>query len=228
MKAFIIRLEENSHSCDMAQDCFEQAVKFNLEPIFFKAINGNDADLHYEQTGLFKKRKFKKGRIGVLGCFFSHYYLWNKCIELDEAIIILEHDGYIIKSITDDILDTFEDVLKLDRHDPYSKTYNEVILKEQDYDLDVIKYINPTPKDPKKLGTGNYFKGAYSYILKPQGAKKLVNWVKENGHLPADQQIGDWVVDTKVTVPTLARLHPFYAEGNNISTASLTANPELL
>ena len=212
----------------MAQECYDQAVKFNLQPEFFKAINGNDADYHYKKTNLKKKKKFKKGKAGVLGCFFSHYYLWNKCISLDEPIIILEHDGYIIKPITDDILDSFDDVLKLDRHDPYSKTYNEVILKEQDFELNIVKYTNPTPKDPKKLGTGNYFKGAYSYILKPEGAKKIVNWVKENGHLPADQQIGDWILDTKVTVPTLARLHPFYAEGNNLSTASLTANPELL
>lgn len=228
IKTFIIRLEENEHSCKMAQECYEQAVKFDLQPEFFKAINGNNADYHYKKTNLKKKKKFKKGRAGVLGCFFSHYYLWNKCIDLNEPIIILEHDGYIIKPITNDILDTFNDVLKLDRHDPYSKTYNEVILKEQSTELNIIKYVNPTPKDPKKIGTGNYFKGAYSYIIKPQGAKKLVDWIKENGHLPADQQIGDWILDTKVTIPTLARLHPFYAEGNNISTASLTANPELL
>lgn len=224
MKAYIIRLKENKHSCNMAKDCFDQAILHGLSPVYFDAIDGNDVKFHYEKTGILPKRKMKKGRIGVLGCFFSHYYLWVKCIETNTPFVILEHDGYMMKSLPFDILDTFEDVLKLDRCDPYSNSYNKVLEEESTLQLSIEKYTNLQNKNPDKIGTGNYFKGAYAYIVKPSGAKKLINHIKKNGHVPADQQIGDWVVDTRTTIPSLARLHPFYAIGNNIRSESLTRN----
>lgn len=226
MKCYIIRLEENAHSCEMAKQCKEQAALFGIRAEYFKAIHGKDVDLHYKKTGIFPKRKMKKGRIGVLGCFFSHYYLWLEAIETDKPILVLEHDGYIVRSIPEEILNNFEDALKLDRLDPYSKSYTRKLEEEVTLDLTIQKYTNPTPKNPNKIGTGNYFKGAYAYIIKPSGAKKLVEHINQHGHVPADQQIGDWVVDTQTTVPSLARLHPWYSIGNNINTGSLTQNLE--
>lgn len=224
MKTRIIRLEENDHSCQMAQDCFNQAVKFNLQPEFFKAINGNDVDYHYKKTGIKSKRKMKKGRPGVLGCFFSHYYLWQECMTTNTPILILEHDGYMLKPLPENILDTFEDVLKLDRCDPYSNSYNKVLEEESTLNLSIEKYTNLQNKNPVKIGTGNYFKGAYAYIIKPSAAIKLFKHIRQDGHVPADQQIGDWIVDTRTTVPSLARLHPHYAIGSNIKKDSLTRN----
>jgi hypothetical protein len=118
----------------------------------------------------------------------------------------------------------------LDRHDPYSKNYNDNINNEIDLPLRVERYKNLSPKNTDKIGTGNYFKGAYCYILKPSGAEKLLKHVQKNktGHRTADQQIGDKILNTWTTVPSLARLHPFYSIDNNIKTASLTGNPRLL
>jgi len=211
----------------MAEECLLQAVKYGLRPEYFKAINGNDAEFHYKNTNIKKHGKFKKERPGVIGCFFSHYYLWQKCIELNEPIVILEHDGYLIRPIDPLLLDQFDDVLKLDRLDPYSRTYNSDLDLEKDLKVTVEDYIN-NPIKVVKYGLRDYFKGAYSYIIKPCAAKKLINFINVNGHRPADQQINSRIVNLKTTVPTIARLHPFYAEGNNISTASLTANPGLL
>jgi glycosyl transferase family 25 len=224
IKTVIIRLEENEHSCQMAQECYDQAVKFNLQPEFFKAVNGHNADYHYEHTGIVKAGKFKKNRLGVAGCFFSHYYIWEKCIKLNEPIIVLEHDGYFIRPLPDNILDQFTDVLKLDKLDPYSSKYNSLIETGQNTIITVEDYKNPAPKDLSKHGISNYFKGAYSYIIKPSGARKLIHNIKNYGHRPADQQINDTILNLKTTVPTVARLHPFYAIGSNIGTASLTRN----
>lgn len=224
MRTFIIRLEENEHSCKMAQECYNQAIKFGLQPEFFKAINGHNAEYHYKQTGIVKKGKFKKNRPGVAGCFFSHFYLWERCIKLNEPIIVLEHDGYFIRKLPKNILTQFTDVLKLDRLDPYNKKYNSKLDNEQQYDIIVENYLNPSPKNLKKHNIENYFKGAYSYVLKPSGAEKLVFSSKTYGHRPADQQINDRLLELKTTIPTIARLHPFYAVGNNIETASLTRN----
>ena len=232
-KTFIIRLSTNEHSCKMAKECKDQAKKFGIEAQYFEAINGKDVERHYIETGVPRPAKaLKKGRIGVLGCFFSHYYLWQNCVQQNIPHLILEHDGYIIREIPKNICSQFTDILKLDRCDPFSSTYNSVIEKEKEYPLSIEKYINQSPKAIHKIGTGNYFKGAYSYIIKPNGAKKLITFIHKNengkGHRPADQQIGDGIMDTWTTVPTLARLHPFYSEGTNLKTASLTGNPELL
>jgi glycosyl transferase family 25 len=225
MKTFIIRLKDDEHSCEVAKDCYNQAKKFGLDVEYFDAINAHDAEHHYAATGIRKAKKFKKNRPGVMGCFFSHYYLWQKCIELDEPIIILEHDGYFLDYLPSNILDTFTDVLKLDNCDPFSKAYNRTIDSQANDTVRVIEYYNPTAKDTltkKFKGSGNYLKGAYSYIITPCGATKLINFINEFGHLPADQQIGNSVVDIKVVVPTLARLHPVYSEGSNIKSLSLT------
>jgi GR25 family glycosyltransferase involved in LPS biosynthesis len=232
-KTFIIRLSGNDHSCKMALDCKEQAAKFGIHAEYFEAINGLQADVHYELTGVPRPKKgLKKGKLGVIGCFFSHYYLWQACVQQNIPYLILEHDGYIIKDIPNTICNQFTDVLKLDRCDPFSNTYNDVIEQEKDIPLTIEKYVNHSPKAIHKIGTGNYFRGAYSYIIKPSGAQKLINFLKlnenGNGHRPADQQIGDGVLDTWVTVPTVAKLHPFYSIGTNLKTASLTGNPELL
>ena len=223
IQSFIIRLEENEHSCQMAEECMLQAKKYGLRPKYFKAIHGNDADFHYKKTGIKKQGKFKKNKAGVIGCFFSHYYLWEKCVKLNEPIVILEHDGYLIRPFDNDLLYYFNDVLKLDRLDPYSKNYERDLEAESDLDLTVQQYTHSSKK-VQKHGLRDYFKGAYSYVIKPQGARKLINFININGHRPADQQLNARIVNLKTTVPTVARLHPFYAIGNNIDSESLTRN----
>jgi glycosyl transferase family 25 len=232
-KCFIIRLKGHPLSEKMAKECQDQAKKFNVDADFFNGINGNDADKHYETTKVPRpKKKIKKGRPGVLGCFFSHYYLWKECIKENIPFLILEHDGYIIKEIPEDIFDKFDDILKLDRCDPYSKDYNRMLEEEYNTALKVEKYWNPNAKNPDKIGTGNYFQGTWAYLIKPEGAKKLIEFIHQNksgiGHRPSDQQIGDAVLNTWTTIPSLARLHPFYSIDGNIKSASLTGNTDLL
>ena len=42
---------------------------------------------------LFDAQSFGTGQIDVeFAVFFSHYNLWMKCLELNESILILEHD----------------------------------------------------------------------------------------------------------------------------------------
>jgi GR25 family glycosyltransferase involved in LPS biosynthesis len=222
MKCRIIRLKNNELSCNIAKDSYDQAVKFGVTPEYFDAINGSFADDHYDITGLKKFGKFKKNRPGVLGCFFSHYYLWLETLKTNTPTIILEHDGYFIRHVDKNILDEFDDVLKLDKLDPFSKNYSSMIENENDQPILVENYVNPSMKKISKIGDSNYFRGAYSYILKPSGAGKLISFVKNNGHLPADQQISESILNLKTTSVTVARLHPFYAIGNNIKEQSLT------
>jgi GR25 family glycosyltransferase involved in LPS biosynthesis len=226
MKAFIITLAGNEISETHSRECISQAKKFGIDVEVFNAINGLKWEKHAAKHNLNPRYKFKKGRAGVYGCFLSHYYLWKDCSEQNEPFLILEHDGYFIRPLPENFLDNFTDVLKLDGCDPYSKNYNNAIEDGLTKPVIIQQYHNHQAKFLEKNQTGNYMRGAYSYIIKPHAAKKIVNWIAVNGFVPADQQIGDAIVDIQVTAPTVARLHPAYF--NQISALSLTGNPDLL
>jgi GR25 family glycosyltransferase involved in LPS biosynthesis len=233
MKSYIIRLKHNAISEKYADLGVGQARKFGIDVEYFDGVNGLEYQQHVAQLGIEPRYKFKKGRAGVFGCFLSHYYLWQQCAAGHQPFLILEHDGYFVRPLPEHILDTFTDVLKLDGLDPYSKHYDTTIADQLNQPVVVNKYHNPQAKTVNhgsdfvdKIGTGNYIRGAYSYIIKPHAAQRLIDWIKQNGFVPADQQIGDAVVDIRVTVPTIARLHPDYH--NRIKEMSLTGNPDLL
>ena len=226
MKNFIIRLKDNPISEKHADECVAQAKIFGIDIAYFDAINGLEYRDHLEKLKIFPKYKFKKGRAGVFGCFLSHYYLWKKCMEDDVPYLILEHDGYFVGPLPDDVLDQFDDVLKLDGLDPFSKEYELALENEKNTVLTYKKYHNPTAKFLEKNQTGNYLRGAYGYIIKPHAAKIIVEWIAVNGFVPADNQIGDALVDIQVVSPTIIRLHPAY--NNKIRELSLTSNPDLL
>ena len=134
--------------------------------------------------------------------------------------MILEHDAFFIRDLPPNIIDKFDDVLKLDNEDPYNENYEKEVNKN--YDFEIIKYYNNKAKNLEINKTGNYMRGAYSYIIKPEAAKKIVARIKLKGFLPADIQIGDNIVEIKVTIPTIARIHPIY--NNQVKKLSLTKN----
>ena len=226
MKNFIIRLKNNPISEKYATECVNQAKTFGIDVDYFDAINGLEYASHLEKLNIHPKYKFKKGRAGVYGCFLSHYYLWQQCVADNVPYCVLEHDGYFIKPLPVDILNQFTDVLKLDGENPFSKDYDQIINLKNTQPISIQKYNNPDAKFLHKNQTGNYMRGAYGYIIKPHAAKIIVDWISVNGFVPADNQLGDALVDIQVTVPSVVRLHPAY--NNRIRELSLTSNPDLL
>ena len=227
MKAKIIVLKNNELSEKVAKDCIEQATKFGLSVDIFDAINGFDAKFHLDSLNIKQLTKFKKGKLGVVGCFLSHYYLWLDCIKDDVPYIILEHDGYFIKQLPENILDLFDDVIKLDSGDPYKLSYSSWI-SEHENDAPLIWTVGDYEGGGgiHQRGAGWMTIGAYAYIIKPHAAEKLVNWVKINGFLPTDWLIGSAVVNISHYSPTIARLHPLYAVDGNVKKLSLTMHLE--
>ena len=62
---------------------------------FLDAVDGRKGE--HPLLGRFNKEKFllRHGRPSVpgeAGCYASHYLLWQKCVELDRPIVILEDD----------------------------------------------------------------------------------------------------------------------------------------
>lgn len=221
IKGFVIKLAGSELSEKLAEECVKAAIAHGVDAKLFGGINGHVADPILENAGLFPfKPKSKASKPGVKGCFLSHYFLWEKCMNLKEPLVIMEHDGLFIRDLPADICDKFDDVLNLDSFDQFSKDYEAML--EQEGPLLIQEYYNE--KSKKGTLNGEYLRGAYAYIIKPHAAKKLVDSAHKHGYLPADHQIGKRVVRLQTTLPSLARLHPHYSSDGRIKSDSLTRN----
>lgn len=87
------------NSVERKKNISEQLKEIGLSFDIFTAINGRDKPQHPLINKYSKELSFKnKGQYltpGQLGCYASHYLLWQKCIELNESIIIIEDDAKI-------------------------------------------------------------------------------------------------------------------------------------
>jgi len=227
MKAFIIRLKDHRLSEKLSDDCIKQAKKFNIKVEKFDAIFGKDYKSHLKQLNikihsLVPEQKMSDGHYGN---FLSHYYLWLKCIEENLPFLILEHDGYFVRYLPDNILSQFTDVLKLDLFHPYQSEYNQKVNENINQTITFSEIIKGQPN--KRKPAGFYSAGAYAYIIKPDACKKLITWININGFLPTDNQLGLDVVNVKQPNVTLVRHHHFFSIDDNIlkySTAKNTYN----
>jgi len=227
MKTKIITLKNNALSERVSKDCIEQATKFGMSVEVFDAVNGFDAAGHLELLDIKPLGKFKKGRVGVVGCLLSHYYLWLDCIKDNVPYVILEHDGYFVRPLPENILDLFDDIIKLDAGNPYKDSYEQWLV-EHENDSPSTWTINDYEGGGgnHKTGAGWNTIGAYAYIIKPHAAEKIVAWVKQNGFLPTDHLLGTKIINITHYKPTIARLHPYYAIDGNIKKMSTTMNLE--
>lgn len=119
------------------------------------------------------------GRPGVLGCFYSHYTLWKKCIELDEPIFIFEDDVIFIREY-------------------YPIEWEEILMVctgKSSYQHPYYAQFYDDPTDePKAVPMRNTsMPGAVGYGITPKAAKKLVNAYKKE-FMPADTAMNVFVV----------------------------------
>ena len=89
---YIINLEKSTDRKAYMQAQFDQLFLANTEQAihFFKAINGKENPNHpLFQRYNEKKRLNVKGyplTLNQLGCYASHYSMWEKCVELDSPL----------------------------------------------------------------------------------------------------------------------------------------------
>lgn len=220
MKCRIIRLADHEFSNRIAAECIQQARQFGLDVKAFDALRPVQAQHLFDHIGIKKyPAKLKKDNPGVLGCAASHYSLWKQCVDANEPYLILEQDGFMIRPLPGQL--EFEHVLKLDSCDPFSADYDAQVSADGeqgicDYDLGWGYKVKAAPY-------GGYFKGAWSYIIKPQAAARLVEAFETRGWVPADKQFGSNILHLQTVKQTVFRIHPEYTS-DNIKDLSLTRN----
>jgi GR25 family glycosyltransferase involved in LPS biosynthesis len=198
MKNFIICLSKIESSISTATDLKHQLENYGHSAELFEGTYGNDAIILMEE----EKRSIhpwgikgpevsvladpritaKFSRPGVKGCFYSHYNLWKKCIEINQPIIIWEDDIVLSRPF---IEVEWEDVLVVALGHP---------TKSGKY----IDYLINPPKIPKAVAYKNVsMPGCCGYAIKPHAAKKLVETYKTT-YLPADNAINKYHVQIEI------------------------------
>lgn len=201
MKAFVISLSKIESSISSAKLVLNKLIEYGFQAELFEGTYGDEARVLFKKEkrvvatyGIKSKTdennnttrspyavkesaKFK--RPGVLGCFYSHYRLWKKCIELNEPIFIFEDDviferGYYPVKWKDVILLCVGKMAYKHRH--YSKLLYEPVGKPFAFPL-----------------RNTSMPGAVGYGITPEGAKKLVEAYAVE-MLPADTAMNQYVV----------------------------------
>ena len=200
MKSFIITLSRIEPSLATATSLKDQLNKFGMEAELFEGTYGNVADDMMKSEGRelhpwgIKGPTDKKPsadvnvklpkltKPGVKGCFYSHYRLWQKCLDMNESIIIWEDDIVLTREY---IPVEFDEVLILALGNPKkSSKYTD--------------YLNNPVGVPE---ASEYFQGSMSgacgYAITPTAAKKLTDMYSKT-FLPADNAINKYTVTIQI------------------------------
>jgi hypothetical protein len=147
----------------------------------------------------------KLSRPGVIGCFYSHYGLWQKCVELGEPIMIFEDDVKFYRKYEPV---EFEGVLVLSlgkssfMRDP-QKTY----LENPTGVPRIVKWINFS------------MPGASGYAITPEAARSLVKFYRPYW-APADNAINQFIAPIHLHTYLMGR--NTLPEEGNISMTKFT------
>ena len=136
------------------------------------------------KTGLTKSAYQTADPNKRIACFVSHYHLWLKIHQnYYKPMLILEHDAEFITPLDMAILDTKYDIIGI--NDPLRATrkaqqYKSAIVSTDTADLALPIPIIDSWQIPQGLA------GNSAYIMKPKGAKKVIDKVREIGAWPND------------------------------------------
>lgn len=196
MNAYIITLSKIASSYKSALRLQKELDQFNIKAELFEGSYGNEVYEKYNKLGrthhnftfkgpdviISEEWKIKQTTPGIIGCFDSHYRLWEKCVSLRQPIMIFEDDAQVIRGYNNV---EFTDVLSIVfSHE--KKMQNYLHLLEDPTGSPTALYYHPASMP-----------GAAGYIIKPHAAKILVDEFK-NSFLPADNAIMRYLVDIKI------------------------------
>jgi hypothetical protein len=167
VKAFVITIVDNKHSTSLANRCIESCGKHGLDVEIFPATTPRSDNFQelIEESGLdpnnFDNEWSRQDN--AIACFLSHSRLWKHCVEINEDVLILEHDALMTSRLPP--------TLKVDKCCTLGKpSYGK-------YDAPITLGVGPLKQKP-------YFGGAHSYVVTPRGAKELLEEIPNKSKIP--------------------------------------------
>ncbi|UPR28457.1 glycosyltransferase family 25 protein [Vibrio crassostreae] len=166
MNIFVISLDD---ALERRVSIEQQFANIGQDFKFFDAVDGRK-DVHPLFSNYNSKKRMRcKGyemTPGELGCFASHYLLWEKCVELNEPIVVIEDDAQLETC--------FEQSIKgIDQLDQYGY---------------IRLFVNGRRRQFRKIGTYKthdvveYSRGpaaTRAYYLTPGAAKRFIGSAQE-------------------------------------------------
>ena len=201
MKAFVIYVKGNEISEKGADVCISSSkkVKNDFQVQLFEGVTPNMANIVMSgnglkwkypwqgqetdlRTGLIKSAYATKKPENRIACAMSHWLLWKKCVSDNKPLLILEHDAIFTQKVDyNSILKSNYDIIGI--NSPASATRRAHVF--HDIVQSKSAWVQPVPDvDEFKVPQG--LAGNSAYIIKPAGAKNLLNAVKEHGVWPND------------------------------------------
>ena len=205
MKMYVITIMENEQSVQVADRCVKSGLTFGYKIEKHPAYTPQNCNVYqeldnhgYDPAGF--GEKYSRLENCIAG-FLSHHSLWLKCLELNEPIVIFEHDAVLTNDVP--TLPMF-DILNLGR-----PSYG--------------KFKTPTFIGYGALTSKPYFPGAHAYRITPKGAANLINEAQFTAG-PTDVYIHNskftlgeyypWVAEARDSFTTIQRKEGCYAKHN--------------
>ncbi|XP_073955723.1 glycosyltransferase 25 family member [Choristoneura fumiferana] len=177
---FMINLERRKQRRELMELSFDE---LGIDATLVKAVDGRNLDLNdlreYSATLMpnyrdpYHNRPMKAGEVG---CFLSHYYIWEKIVKEHHAItLVLEDDIHFVPYFRHRFLELFQEIKQLDWDLVY---IGRKILQDGE----------------EKYATKHTTKPLYSYwtlgyLLSERGAQKLLDAEPLTKMLPVDEYL---------------------------------------
>lgn len=204
MKSFIICLSKIESSLTTATAMQKVLDSYGIVNELFEGSYGNEVIEKYNTINRrYHPWGFKHGpswqfsdeyrdsmkNPGEMGCFDSHYRLWQKCIELNEPIMIFEDDVLFVR--------------------PYFPVeFDEVLITVFGNPTKSAKYYHYFTEPVGEPEAKGYWQasmpGTPGYAIKPSAAKKLVE-MYQNTWLPSDNAMMASIVKLQVHSHVMGR-----------------------
>ncbi|MBS1969551.1 MAG: glycosyltransferase family 25 protein [Bdellovibrionales bacterium] len=167
--AYIIRISGNRESVRLSERCAASCEKSGMPYQFFEGIDGTSGQLVVPPslqscTALtWLKAVDHELSVTEIACVLSHFALWVKCLELDQPIVILEHDAIMVKAFRD--FQAFNQIIYLGGSEQVTKGWP----------------VLPIPPHATLNHNYHFICRAHAYAIDPAMAKNLVSHVVKFG-----------------------------------------------
>lgn len=212
IKTFIIHLPDHKQSVAYANESFRSCKNKNFDVELFAGYHYKNIDKFIDIPNFMKNSRaenfFKEGNMNRFlskrSIFANGYTLWKKCVELNEPIVILEHDSICVRKWD---FPKFSDVLILNIEDAfYQKCYRDFWKKTNKkpplLNKGVHKYNSPFLYHWNNVYYNSLkMPGAAAYAIKPLGAEKLIKSAEKYGWEQNDHFINTFNVNIEYAKP---------------------------
>lgn len=166
--------------------CYDRCKEFKYDQIqYVKDYSEDRAGSISANNHLSPFRQSKDKTDKTFLRFYSHYTIWQAVVKQQEPYLIIEDDAYQITPIPGNINHFLIDIINFS-------------AGEHDFE-NILLTLEPKQKygDQYVHFEDNSLSNQKVYLISPNGAKKLINFTKEQGWLPVGIHINSILVDLK-------------------------------